>query len=143
MRSTEIVAPAGYVPQQAVAFRTEGGSATAVDAANPLPVRLMRGASTSALVSGATASDSIAGPFIPELDRPIWVTLSGSWTGSAIVLRSVDAGLTKLPLTLGGLPWGRFTGPAQEVIAEESETGASYWFDLAPTSGTITYRVSQ
>jgi hypothetical protein len=59
------------------------------------------------------------------------------------VKRSVDDGDTKLPLTVGGLPWAAFTGNACEPVAEESESGAAYYLDVTLASGTLTYRLAQ
>jgi hypothetical protein len=81
--------------------------------------------------------------FVPELDRPIWVSLAGNWTGTVELLRSVDGGATLLPLTVGGIRWGRFTANANEPVADESEAGAAYYLAAAVQTGTLNYRVAQ
>jgi hypothetical protein len=84
------------------------------------------------------------GPFTPELDRPIWVTLSGSWTGTVQLLRSSDAGATKLGLTYSdGSPRATWTGAVNAAVAEESCSGVSYWLAFTRTSGTLAYEVRQ
>jgi len=139
----EVEVPAGFVPQYAVAFGAVDAPAVAVHADNPLPVRTVRQAGTTVPLVGTMASSGVAGPFVPELDRPIWVSLSGDWTGTAELLRSIDGGVTKLPLTAGGARWGRFTGNANEAVADESEAGAIYYLSVALQSGTLSYRVAQ
>ena len=80
---------------------------------------------------------------MPRLGRPIWLALSGTWTGSVALKRSTDGGATKLPLTAGGSAWGVFTGNACEQVIEESEAGAAYYLAVTVVSGTVAYRVSQ
>jgi hypothetical protein len=134
--------PATFVPAVGLSFGQPGAEAVFVDAANPMPVRVSRGPAAPPL-TGTTASSGRFGPFVPELDRPIHLTLSGAWTGRATLLRSLDGGATADPLTIAGAPWGVFTGNANEPVAEESVAGASYYLDLALSSGTVTYRVAQ
>lgn len=99
-------------------------------------------ASSTPLTGNASASGPV-GPFTPEIGRPIWIALSGTWTGSVQAMRSTDGGTTKLPLTAGGEAWGLFTGNACEQVTEETEDGATYYLDIVIDSGTLTYRVSQ
>lgn len=139
----EVEVPAGFVPQYALAFGAVDGPAVAVHAGNPLPVCTMRSPATAAALAGSLSASGTAGPFVPELDRPIWVSLSGGWTGTVALVRSVDGGVTMLPLTAGGAVWGRFTGNANEPVAEESEVGAAYYLAVTLTGGTLTYRVAQ
>jgi hypothetical protein len=80
---------------------------------------------------------------VADLGRPIWVSLSGGWTGTVEVLRSTNGGTTMLPLTAGGERWGRFTANANEAIAEESEAGTTYYLATTLQTGTLTYRVAQ
>ncbi|MFV0624142.1 hypothetical protein ACBY01_09055 [Sphingomonas sp. ac-8] len=143
MSSIPIDVPATFVPAVGLSFGQPGDEAVFVDAANPMPVRLARGSLAVVPLAGTASAATRSGPFVPELDRPIHLTLSGSWTGRATLLRSVDGGATAEPLTLAGAPWGVFTANANEVVAEESVAGASYYLDLAPTSGTVAYRVAQ
>jgi hypothetical protein len=97
----------------------------------------------SAPLTGTANGNSEAGAFAAVPGKPIWVTLSGAWTGTVSVYRSVDGGATKLPLTVGGLPWGVFTGNANEEVAEETVSGATYYLEIALTAGSVTYRVQQ
>ena len=139
----EVEVPAGFVPQYAIAFGAVDGPAVAVHPDNPLPVRAIRQAATATALAGSMTASGIAGPFVPELDRPIWVSLSGGWTGTAELLRSVDGGATMLPLTIGGARWGRFTATANEAVADESEVGATYYLAVTLNTGTLGYRVAQ
>jgi hypothetical protein len=138
-----ILAPAGYVPEHAVAFGSQGGPATPVDLANPLPVALTLATAVSAALSGSATTSASVGPFIPQLGRAIWITLAGTWTGSVQVMRSNDGGATLLPLTAGGAPWGGFTTNCNEPVAEETVAAATYYLAIAIASGTVSYRIAQ
>lgn len=140
----EVRIPSAYVVPNAVAFGLAGDEASLVTAATPLPVTLSHAADAApAALTGSTAASIVAGPFEPQPNRPIWARLTGSWTGSVTVQRSTDGGATKLPLTIGGQSWASFTANAQEVVAEESEAGASYYLAITLSAGTLGYRVSQ
>ena len=140
---TPIVAPAGYVPEYAIAFGAMGGSAVSVDAEHPLPTAVTLAAATSTPLQATTASSGLFGPFTPNRGRAIWLTLSGTWSGTVQVLRSADGGTTRLPLTIAGTPWANFTGNVQEVIGEESDVAALWYLSVTLASGTITFRVAQ
>ncbi|ONF96436.1 hypothetical protein [Sphingomonas jeddahensis] len=139
----DVEVPAGFVPQYAIAFGAVDGPATAVHAGNPLPVRAARQPAAAPPLAGSLTASGMAGPFVPELDRPIWVTLSGDWSGTVELLRSTDGGATAVPLTAGGAPWARFTANANEAVADESEAGATYHLSATLLGGTLTYRVAQ
>lgn len=138
---TPIQNPAGYIPVQAISFAQADGSSGLVSADLPLPVTTLPPAGTP--LSGAATASGQVGPFSPSAGRPVVLTLSGNWTGTVRVLRSVDEGLTRLPLTIAGEPWGEFAVNACEAIWEEYEDGARLYLDITVASGTLTYRVSQ
>jgi hypothetical protein len=127
---------------------TEGAAGVSIEAIpvvvlNSTGANVNGGAATSTPLAGTSSTSAVLGPFTPQLGRPIWVSLSGTWAGTVTVKRSVDAGATKLPLTIAGSPWAVFTGNALEQVAEDAESGALYYLDFTYTSGTLTYRVSQ
>ena len=138
-----VALPAGYVTGQAIAYSTAADHAVLVSTTAPLPVTQTRVAATATALAGTTASTATLGPFTPELGRSIWLTLSGSWTGSVQLLRSTDAGTTKLPLTVAGAPYGSFTGNVNEAVAEESCAGATWYLLATLSAGTLTYRLAQ
>lgn len=138
-----ILVPAGYVPPNAVAFGAAGEEAILVSPDSPLPVAFSVTPATSVPLAGEADSSAVLGPMIPEAGRPLVITLSGDWAGTVTLLRSVDGGVTLLPLTLGGAPHGVFTTNVNEPIWEESESGASLYLDVALLSGTLTYRLAQ
>lgn len=137
-----IQAPAGYVPQHALAFGTAGGGAVPVSQADPLPVSPRLAPATSVPLAGGLAASGTVGPFTPQPGRPIWVSLSGSWSGSAALLRSTDGGTTRLPATLGeaALTW---SANRSEPATEESCAGATYYLAVTLTAGSLTYRLEQ
>lgn len=144
MSDLPISAPAGYCPPFALAYADDEGNGMIVDAAHPLPVALAAAeGEESTPLAGATSVTAVLGPFAPAAGRAIWLSLSGTWSGTVAVKRSVDGGATKLPLTAGGQPWATFTTNACEPVAEDEESGATYCLDIAVTSGTLTYRLAQ
>ena len=142
MPSTPIINPAGYAPTVAIGFADITNSLAAVGTTNPLPI-VQQPLNASAALAGSTAATGILGPFVPVLDRPVMLLLSGTWTGSVRVLRSTDAGVTKLPLTLGGLGWAQFTGNCCEPVWDESSVNALLYLEITYASGTIAYRMEQ
>jgi len=99
-------------------------------------------AASSAPLTG-TANASVTTPaFTPQPGREIVLTLSGAWSGTVSLLRSVDGGTTKLPATLASAPliW---SGNLNELVWVETEAAATLYLDIALASGTVTYRVSQ
>ncbi|OWK29101.1 hypothetical protein SPMU_26280 [Sphingomonas mucosissima] len=139
----EVEVPAGYVPQYAMAFGAVDAPAVAVHDDNPLPVRAVRKPAASIPLTGTLAASGLAGPFVPELERSIRLTLTGDWSGTVELLRSADGAATALPLTAGGARWGRFTANANEVVADEGEAGARYYLSATLFGGTLAYRVAQ
>jgi hypothetical protein len=135
--------PAQFVPLTALSFGSEGAPAIPVDAAHPLPTITAAPIVSSMPLAGETSASGTFGPFVPDRGIAIWLSLSGTWTGSAELLRSVDGGATRLPLTVAGQPWANFTGAANEPVGEESSPDASYWLAVTIASGTLAYRVSQ
>jgi hypothetical protein len=144
MSTPRIQAPAPYVPQVAVTYGPIGGDALAVDLGSPLPTRSVRVAAVSEPLVGTATTSGTAGPFVPELGRPIWVTLGSGWTGSVQLLRSTDGGATRLAITTGdGTPKGVWSVPVNAAVTEESVAAASYWLSLTLTAGTLAFEVRQ
>lgn len=139
---TPITQPANYVTPTAVGFADSAGDLSLVAADVPLPVSQMRTSAPAAL-AGQASGTAQAGPFVPARDVPVHVQLSGTWAGQVALVRSTDGGATRLPLTAGGMPWGRFTANANEVVWQEGDAAAALYLDIALTSGTVSYRVSQ
>jgi hypothetical protein len=135
--------PSPVITPHALAYGRPGTAAVAVDPDHPLPVGQRWTAAAAPPLGGSASASGAAGPFVPELGRSIWVTLRGDWAGTVRVLRSLDGGATRLPLSAGGQPWGVFTANAQEPVREETVAGASYWLDIQLASGTLGYEVRQ
>ena len=146
--SVPVRTPGGFAPAFALGQTGPDGHLLLVSADNPLPVT---GASSGAAapvpapapLAGTASASTVAGPFGPVPGRPVYLQLTGTWQGRVRMLRSVDGGVTKVPLTVAGQPWGVFTGPACEAVWEEGDGAARLYLDLQPASGTIGYRVSQ
>ena len=134
--------PASYVTPTAIGFADSAGDLALVGETVPLPVTTTRAAAPAAL-TGLTNQALVAGPFVPLRDAPIHLELGGEWSGQVTLQRSSDGGSTRSPVTAGGLPWATFTANANEVVWQEAEQGASLYLDIAVTSGTVSYRLSQ
>jgi hypothetical protein len=137
--------PAGYVTSTALAFDKGDGTATVVKATSPLP---MTGAvsvtlpSTTPLVGTSSISTTV-GPYTALIGRSVMLTLTGTWSGSVQLLRSTDAGVTKIPVTMGGGSWALYTGNCCEPVWDEGDVTALLYLQMTITSGAITYRVAQ
>jgi hypothetical protein len=130
----------------ALNFADELGNAVLVSDARPLPVSISAatgGTTPPAVLGGTTAAALTAGPFVPQAGKPIVLTLTGTWSGTVRLLRSVDGGATKLPLTLAGAAWASYTANVCEPVWEENEAAATFYLQLTPASGSVTYRLAQ
>lgn len=143
MANSPIIPQSKYVTPVAVGFADGQGALSIVGSEVPLPVAAVRNAPTPAPMTGSTSASIVAGPYAPITDAPIHLQLSGIWTGSVAVQRSVDGGATRQGLTIGGAPWAQFTANANEAIWQEGEAGATFYLAITVVSGTLTYRVSQ
>ncbi|MDP3906644.1 hypothetical protein [Novosphingobium sp.] len=138
---TPIENPAPFVPSRAVAFAAPDASSQLVSTATPLPVTAMEPAPPA--LTGTASSSIQIGPYQPALGRPVVLSLSGVWSGSARVVRSTDNGATRIPLTIGGAAWAEYSSNCCEPVWEEFEQGAALYLDLTITGGTLNYRISQ
>jgi len=144
MDDVQVEAPGGFVPQIALTFGARDGAAVAVDRANPLPTRAVTAAAGSVPLAGTMGESGVAGPFAPDLDRAIVVTLSGEWSGTVTLLRSSDGGATRRPLTfIDGSAKGVWSNNVNTAVGEESVAGATYYLQFARGAGTLAYRVEQ
>jgi hypothetical protein len=139
--SAAISTPAGFAPAYAIGYSDESGLLAVVSNAAPLPVATS--APAPAALAGETSTSQLAGPFAATAGRAIVVTLTGDWQGSARLLRSSDGGATMVPLRVGGFAWAEYTQSGCEQAWMETEEGISFYLDVALTSGTLAYRVSQ
>lgn len=124
-------------------FLNRGGKANSVSAKAPLPTEAMFSPAVSTPVSGSTAASIVSAAFTPALGRPIYITLSGTWTGTVTLKRSVDGGVTKLPVTIGGSAWAVYTTNACEAAWEEAGANVTLYLDITRTTGTIIYDMRQ
>lgn len=145
MTNKPVKVPAGFAPAFAVGIADEAGNLAMIGSQTPLPVVQVAAVPPvpAAPLGGATSTNQIAGPFAPRPGIPVMLQLAGIWTGTVQIVRSVDGGLTHHGLTVGGLPWARFTTNVCEPVWEESEDGAELYLDIGVNSGTLIYRVSQ
>ena len=146
MPNVPISYPARYAPGVALNFADGSGDAILVSQCAPLPVSISAapsGSTAPAPLTGTTTITRTVGSFVPVVARPLVITLTGTWTGTVKLLRSIDGGVTKLPLTLAGAAWGEFSVNVNEPVWEENELAAVFYLLLTPLSGTIAYRLAQ
>lgn len=142
IETTKFSGPAPYVPPFAIAYPDENAVPALVGADRPLPVKAVATSAVSTPLTGSASASGQAGPFVPELGRPIWLTLTGTWAGRVTVLRSLDGGATRQPLTVGGQSWASFIANVNEPVAEET-AAATYYLSFELASGTVAYRMGQ
>ena len=140
---TPIQNPTGYAIPRAIAYADVDGSMLQVSNAAPLPVALLSGPAATTPLAGIAATTSVVGPYQPAIGRAVMLLLTGTWIGLVKVLRSVDGGTTKQPLTINGTTWGQYTANCCEAVWDESEGAARFYLDITLTSGSVTYRVAQ
>lgn len=145
MTNKPVKVPSGFAPAFALGIADEAGNLALIGSQMPLPVVQVAAAPPVAIapLAGSASANQVAGPFAPVAGVPVMLQLGGTWTGTVQVARSVDGGLTFHSLTVGGLPWARFTANVCEPVWDEAEAGAQLYLDIAVDSGTLTYRVSQ
>lgn len=141
MTSPSIAVPAGFAPAYAAGYADSGGQLALVSYASPLPVATSAPAPDP--LFGQSSVSTVSGPFNATADRAIVVTLDGDWQGTVRLLRSTDDGVTLVPLRVGGAAWAEYTESGCEQAWGETEAGVSFYLDIALTSGTVVYRVSQ
>jgi hypothetical protein len=99
---------------------------------------------------GDTAAH-VLGPLLPQLNRPIWVTLNAmvQASGTAQLLRSTDGGTTRMAITRNSVVIGSFSFNAvagaivNEPVQIETDASATYYLAITLTSGTVSVRVAQ
>ena len=71
------------------------------------------------------------------------VTLSGTWTGTALIQRSFDAGTTWFTASVDGLGTAASYTTNASVVLYEPERGVFYKIAWTRSSGSLVYRLSQ
>jgi len=139
--STPISAPAGFAPIFALGFADSDVNLSLVSDGMRLPVAIASPAPSP--LSGETSVSTLAGPFAATAGRVVTVALDGDWQGAVRLLRSTDAGVSLTPLRVAGASWAEYTSSGCEQAWSETEEGVSFFLDIALTSGSLSYRVSQ
>lgn len=102
---------------------------------------------TAASSTPLTGTINTTGPtpvFTPQLGRDMYLTLSGTFSGTVQVQRSTDNGATWNNITIsGGQQWGRYTGACDEVVETPTDGASKYRLDVTLSSGSVTYRLAQ
>lgn len=127
--ATISVAPAGYAPEMA-------------------PVTLP--ATSTPLTGAPGVGTTMLGSFVPQLGRDVWILIKNMGTGTITVGTSpaTDACATIFnPLTVGGQPWGIYTGNANEYVTTPTRANVVLCvqaaISAAPVSGSISVDLRQ
>lgn len=94
-----------------------------------------------AAVSGSFDAVEASAAFTPDRGRPVRVLLSGTFVATVQLERSTDGGDNWYPVTVGGQPWGVFTGACNEPVDEASGNETYRLNCTAFTSGEVDYRL--
>lgn len=137
---TRILAPGGYGPLVGLAFGGVGEPAIAVSGVTPLPVVGVPGAGAPP-VTGRLQATGRSAPIALTVGRAVMLTLSGSWTGTIALRRSIDGGATSAPLTAAGHTI-EFDAAVNEVVWVEPEEGAALVLDAVLMDGAVDFRVA-
>ena len=101
-------------------------------------------ASSSTPLAGAATGVGESAPFTPQLGRDMYLTLTGTWTGTIRIQRSTDGGATWNNITIGGgNPWGVYTGNCDEVVDTPTDGASLYRVSFNVSSGNAAYRLAQ
>lgn len=138
-----IDSPAGYATPFAVGYADSAGDLALVTTDSPLPVTIVAPAQPQPPMAGEAITSGLIGPYAAAVGLPIHLQTSGVWEGRVSLLRSVDGGATTSGLTAAGIRWASFTGNVNEVVWQDSDASATFYLDIALTTGAVTYRVSQ
>lgn len=100
------------------------------------------GEASSTPVIGSLSASGESPAFTPDIARPIWVGLFGTWAGTVTLERRIGSGGNWRAVTLAGalLSWA---SNINEPVYEETVSGAQYRLNFARTSGTLEYEVRQ
>lgn len=139
---TPVTPPARFASPSAVGYTDANGDLSLVTSASPLPTYVAKVAG-AAPMAGQASTTALIGPFTPAPGLPVHLLLTGTWTGTISIERSIDDGASRQPLTAGGMPWGRFSVNANEVVWQETDPAAQLYLNATLTAGTVSYRVSQ
>lgn len=126
-------------------FALAAGLAAALCASAAQAAVVQTNANPSGLppMTAALTSPTCTAAFTPIAGRAFNVSGWGAFVGTAVLERSFDAGVTKLPITAAGTALYSWTAPFSET-AEEAEAGVAYYLCVtAYTSGPINLRISQ
>lgn len=100
-------------------------------------------AALSTPVASSQTATGTSTAFTPDLNRPIWVRLSGTWVGTVQLMRSTD-GTNWFPITSAtGVTKGLWSANVNAPITQESVSGATYRLSFTMTSGQVDYEVRQ
>lgn len=101
-------------------------------------------ASVTTPVTGLATADMNTAALVPQLGRNLYLTLSGTWTGTVQLQRSTDAGATWNAVTYGGgLPWGKYTANCDEVVETPTDGASQYRLNIDIATGSLRYRLAQ
>lgn len=110
----------------------------------PIPVIFHVPVSGVSPVTGAVSATGNSAQLIARAGYQIYLTLTGTWVGTATLMVSHDDGVTWNPVTAyADSQLGIFTQNCDEAIVIPRNNGNRYRLRFQVDSGTITYRLAQ
>jgi hypothetical protein len=101
-------------------------------------------AASSSPITGTVTTTGNTPTFTPQLGRDMYLTLSGTFSGTVQVQRTTDNGSTWNNITIsGGQQWGHYTGACDEVVETPTDSASKYRLSITLSSGSVTYRLAQ
>lgn len=101
-------------------------------------------ATSSPLVGDTSGASGSSAAFTPQLGRDMYLTLTGTWTGTIQIQRSTDGGTTWRNITIGGgSPWGRYTVNCDEIVDRPTDASGTYRITWSGATGSAHYRLAQ
>lgn len=117
---------------------------TSVSSDTPIPMIFRTAPSGLTPVSGSSSGTGNSPALSTKADYNLYLTLSGTWSGTVTLMRSIDNGATWNPVTGHGSPsLGQFTQNCDEAITMVKTAGVRYRLQFNITSGTVVYRLAQ
>lgn len=107
-------------------------------------IRYMPPSAVVPLTGTVSSGQSInTGMLSPDTGYYLYLTLTGSWTGTVVVQHSTDNGVTWNAVTTNGQPAGTYIRNCDEDVLKVSDPNSKYRLAISVTSGALAYRLAQ
>lgn len=109
-----------------------------------IPMIVYMPSATSDPLTGSANASGATGALVPTVGYNLYLTLTGTWSGTVRVQKTVDNGINWTTVTAGGgAQIGVFTQNCDESVLKVTDPKARYRLQFTMTSGTVVYRLGQ